>query len=96
MTNRVVHFDIHVDDVERALAFYQTVFGWTIQKVEWMDYWLSKTAVKDVKHCVCSALAAGESEAHQPGPIPGVGYVGYVRHTERNYLGLMQRDPSAK
>lgn len=43
MTNRVVHFDIHVDDVERALAFYQTVFGWTIQKVEWMDYWLSKT-----------------------------------------------------
>jgi predicted enzyme related to lactoylglutathione lyase len=43
MTNRVVHFDIYVDDAERAIAFYQKVFGWTIQKVDGMDYWLSDT-----------------------------------------------------
>ena len=29
MANRVVHFDVYADDVERAIAFYQKVFGWT-------------------------------------------------------------------
>jgi len=28
---RVVHFEIHVDDIERAKAFYGSVFGWTFQ-----------------------------------------------------------------
>ena len=40
MANRVVHFDIYADDVERAIAFYLKVFGWTIQKVDGMDYGL--------------------------------------------------------
>ena len=26
--NRVVHFEIHADDVERAKKFYSSVFGW--------------------------------------------------------------------
>ncbi len=41
---RVVHFEIHVADPERAVAFYTKVFGWEITK--WagpMDYWLIKT-----------------------------------------------------
>ena len=29
--SRVVHFEIHVDDLERAKAFYGAVFGWTFQ-----------------------------------------------------------------
>lgn len=29
--NRVVHFEIHADDVERASKFYRTVFGWKIE-----------------------------------------------------------------
>jgi predicted enzyme related to lactoylglutathione lyase len=28
---RVVHFEIQADDVERAMAFYAEVFGWTYQ-----------------------------------------------------------------
>jgi predicted enzyme related to lactoylglutathione lyase len=39
----VAHFDIYVDDVDPAIAFYQTVFGWTIQKVEGIDCLLIKT-----------------------------------------------------
>jgi len=31
MPNHVVHFAIHADDVERAKAFYSTVFGWTFE-----------------------------------------------------------------
>jgi hypothetical protein len=43
---RPVHFDITADDPERAVAFYEKVFGWKI--THWdgsgpMDYWLITT-----------------------------------------------------
>ena len=28
---RLVHFEIHVDDMERAMKFYGEVFGWTFE-----------------------------------------------------------------
>ena len=28
---RLVHFEIHVDDMERAMKFYGDVFGWTFE-----------------------------------------------------------------
>lgn len=31
MSNNVVHFAIHADDVERARRFYENVFGWTFE-----------------------------------------------------------------
>ena len=31
MTNHIRHFAINADDVERARAFYQRVFGWTFE-----------------------------------------------------------------
>jgi predicted enzyme related to lactoylglutathione lyase len=41
---RVVHFEIHAEQPERAVAFYRTVFGWEITKWEGpQDYWLIKT-----------------------------------------------------
>ena len=46
MSNRVIHFEIHASDPERAIRFYETVFGWTFSK--WMDepfsYWGVMTA----------------------------------------------------
>jgi uncharacterized protein len=41
---RVIHFEIHVDDPDRAIRFYQNLFDWQISK--WpgpMDYWLIST-----------------------------------------------------
>jgi len=41
---RPVHFDLSVQDPERAVAFYRDTFGWRIDK--WsgpMDYWLVDT-----------------------------------------------------
>lgn len=127
MANRVVHFDIYADDVDRASAFYQTVFGWTIAKAEGMDYRLISTGegqpgidgglsqresqpqgtvpqfgftctvdVADIQAAFAAALAAGGSAVHQPGPVPGVGYLAYVRDTEGNHLGLMQSDHGVK
>ena len=31
--NRVVHFEIHADDLERAKKFYTSVFGWEMQQM---------------------------------------------------------------
>lgn len=33
---RLIHFEIHVDNMERAKTFYGEVFGWTFQ--DWSDY----------------------------------------------------------
>ena len=41
---RVVHFEIHAGDPERAVNFYKTLFDWQFQKWEGpMDYWLVTT-----------------------------------------------------
>lgn len=33
---RLVHFEIHVDDMERAKKFYGEVFGWNFE--DWSEY----------------------------------------------------------
>lgn len=41
---RVIHFEIPVDNADRAIAFYKSAFGWKIEK--WngpMDYWMVNT-----------------------------------------------------
>lgn len=49
MPNRVGHFEIHVDDMERAVAFYRGVFGWDIQKWDGdaFEYWMISTGKSD-------------------------------------------------
>lgn len=32
----VIHFEIHANDVPRAVAFYQAIFGWEVQ--DWSEY----------------------------------------------------------
>jgi len=44
--NRPVHFEIQVDDVQRAIDFYTKAFGWDFEEWKGEDYvyWLIKTA----------------------------------------------------
>ncbi len=45
---RVIHFEVPVDDPERAQAFYRDVLGWEI--ASWggpADYWLATTGADD-------------------------------------------------
>ena len=45
---RVVHFEIHAADPDRAVNFYKTLFGWNFQKWEGpMDYWMVITGSDD-------------------------------------------------
>ena len=43
MSGRVVHFEIPVDDAERAQAFYREAFGWELTSLPGMDYTLAVT-----------------------------------------------------
>jgi predicted enzyme related to lactoylglutathione lyase len=41
---RVIHFEIHAEQPERAVKFYQDVFAWEFTKWDGpMPYWLIKT-----------------------------------------------------
>lgn len=42
--SRVIHFEIPADDPERSIKFYESVFGWTIEKWDGpIEYWLIMT-----------------------------------------------------
>ena len=45
--SRVVHFVIHAVNPARASQFYNSVFGWVIQKVGDLDYWLITTGLPE-------------------------------------------------
>ena len=41
---RVIHFEIQADEPQRAIKFYEKVFGWKVEKWKGpMEYWLLKT-----------------------------------------------------
>lgn len=47
MPNRIVHFEIHAADPERAMKFYREVFGWEFPR--WLEnppYWGVMTAAE--------------------------------------------------
>ncbi len=45
---RVIYFDIAADDAERAIKFYENVFGWKVIKAGGpLEYWLVSTGYGD-------------------------------------------------
>jgi predicted enzyme related to lactoylglutathione lyase len=127
---RVVHFEVHAEDPDRAARFYAGLLGWQFKKWDGpADYWLITTgpadqpgingglvrrmgggpldgaavnahvctaAVSDVDQGVRRATELGGTVAVPKMPIPGVGWLAYVKDTEGNILGLIQNDPAAK
>lgn len=45
--SRPVHFEIHAENPDRAMAFYKAVFGWTFQKFGTFDYWTVTTGSEE-------------------------------------------------
>lgn len=44
MASGLVHFEIHVNDTQRAMKFYGDLFGWSFEKADvGMEYWLIRT-----------------------------------------------------
>lgn len=125
---RVVHFEIHADDPERAIKFYSDLLGWTFAKWEGpMEYWMIKTGpdgqpgingglirrqgpspasgqpvncyvctaeVSQMDDRIARATKLGAEIAVPKMPIPGVGWLVYIKDTEGNIVGMMQTDPT--
>lgn len=50
MMGKVVHFEIPTDDPARASKFYKTVFGWQINTVPDIEYWMVYTSKVDKQY----------------------------------------------
>jgi predicted enzyme related to lactoylglutathione lyase len=128
--SRVVHFEIHAENPERAIRFYTAVFGWTIKKWDGpVDYWLVTTGpseergidggllirrgagpadgqpvnayvctigVASVDDTISTVKASGGTIALDKMPVPGVGWLAYVKDTEGNIFGVLQPDQTAQ
>jgi predicted enzyme related to lactoylglutathione lyase len=69
---RVIHFEIHADNPERAAAFYRKVFDWQITKWEGpSDYWLITTG-PDSEPGINGAIL------RRQGPINGDAVIAYI------------------
>jgi len=74
--SRVVHFEIQADDVERAKAFYATVFGWSFEDwsaVSGSTYWGIVTGPADEM-----GINGGLLPRPVPAPAPEQGTNGFV------------------
>ncbi|MCU1265407.1 MAG: glyoxalase [Acidobacteria bacterium] len=70
--SRVVHFEIHAGNPERAINFYDKLFRWTFQKWEGpMPYWLVITGPDDQRGINGGLL-------QRQGEIDGQAVIGYV------------------
>ena len=54
MDHTIVHFEIPADQPERAVKFYQELFGWNVEHYEGtaaggIDYWMVRTVPTDEK-----------------------------------------------
>lgn len=74
--NRVVHFEIHADNPERAVDFYAKVFGWEIKFWEGgqMEYWMIMTGAKDES----GGINGGLMRRKGPAPAEGQALNSYV------------------
>ena len=85
---RVIHFEIHADDPDRAVTFYRDLFGWTFE--QWggpMEYWLIKTG-EDNEPGINGGLHKRQSA------IDGEAVIAYVCTVDVSDLdAFMQRVP---
>src|SRR4051794_39952839 len=125
---RVVHFEIHAEDPERAAHFYRSLFGWDITKWDGpAEYWVIRTGPADqpgingglvrrrgaidgsaVLAYVCTidvpaldgalaqAVGLGGTVALPKMPVPGVGWLAYVKDPDGNIFGMLQADAQAR
>ena len=47
--DKVVHFEVPVDDLERAKKFYSETFGWQLQDMPEMNYVIARSVETDEK-----------------------------------------------
>jgi predicted enzyme related to lactoylglutathione lyase len=72
---RPVHFEIHADEPDRAIDFYETALGWTFRRFGDRDYWLIDTGSAE-RPGINGALLKRKGTAPSPdAAFPLIGYV---------------------
>jgi predicted enzyme related to lactoylglutathione lyase len=87
MDHTIVHFEIPVENPERATKFYRELFGWEIQK--WgldggPEYWMVSTVPTD-----------GKGQPIRPGVNGGLMRRQHAGHLPANYIGVESLDEYA-
>jgi len=77
MPNPVTHFEIYGDDPIKLAGFYQGLFGWKIDQVPGMEYWLIQTVPTDA-----------QGQPNSPGGING-GLMKRPMPDARNWLSYV-------
>jgi predicted enzyme related to lactoylglutathione lyase len=71
---RVVHFEVHAEDPDRAARFYAGLLGWQFKKWDGpMDYWLITTGPKGEP-----GIDGGLLRRMSGGPLDGAAVNAYV------------------
>ena len=65
----IVHFEIPADDPKRASKFYSDVFGWQIQPMEGMPYWMLITTELDGNRMPKNPGAINGGMGKREGPL---------------------------
>lgn len=87
--NRVVHFEIQAENTERAMKFYQDVFGWNFQQWGEQKYWMVMTAEKDSKE---PGINGGLLPRPASAPTGGCGANAFVCTVQLNILMRWQKN----
>lgn len=71
---RPIHFEIHADNPDRAIAFYQAVLGWSFTKWDGpMPYWMVSTGPESEP-----GINGGLHPRMGPPPVPGQAVIAFV------------------
>jgi predicted enzyme related to lactoylglutathione lyase len=70
--NSIVHFEIPADDPKRASKFYSDVFGWQIQPIDGMPYWMLITTELDANRMPKSPGAINGGMGKREGPLKSI------------------------
>lgn len=65
----IVHFEIPADEPKRASKFYKDVFGWEIQPMKGMPYWMLQTTEVDEKRMPKTPGAINGGMGKREGPL---------------------------
>lgn len=82
---RVVHFEVEADKPERAIKFYEKVFGWKVEKWKGpIEYWLITTGERDEPGIDGGLSKRTEAESPTVNTIDVPSVDEYVKKVERN------------
>jgi predicted enzyme related to lactoylglutathione lyase len=70
---RVIHFEIHVSDIKRAIKFYNKVFAWDFKQLDGLEYCLILTGPDNQR-----GINGGLMKRIVPVPEKSAPIIGYV------------------